>query len=503
MMATGQRIDAASAANGPGRTDRPTDSRPGGGPGRSPQPVTAEILDRLPPSDVEAEMCVLGSLLILPEVCDEVALILRPDDFYADANQRIYQQMLALHEEGKRLDALLLRDRLKQAGDFDNIGGDAYLADVARAVPTAANAEHYARIVQEKATLRRVILASTQVLKEAYDAGLDAREMLNRAEEKIFAIHDARWSGDVVDMHELMQEAFLRIDARLQGEHAGLETGYVDLDSMTGGLHGGELIILAARPSMGKTAFALNIADYVAVDRGVCTLVVSLEMSRLELAQRMLCARGEIKGSKFRSGMLTSDDKKELMEASAALSQAPLFVDDTPSRNLTEIAATARRLKRKHSLGLIVIDYLQLIEPDNPKEPRQEQVARMARRLKTMARELKIPVLCLAQLNRQAEQQRGEHRPRLSHLRESGAIEQDADVVMFVHREEYYLTGEERQSEEKQHLKGQAEIIVAKQRNGPVGEVTLHWFQEFTRFKNAAQRAYSEFEQYAPGGEFP
>jgi replicative DNA helicase len=498
-MAAAQRFDPPGppdlAARGPA-----SPKSNGSAPARK---DASEILDRMPPANIEAEMCVLGSLLIVPEMCDEVALILRPDDFYADANQRIYRQMLALHEEGKRLDPLLLRDRLKQAGDFENVGGDAYLADLARAVPTAANAENYAHIVQEKSVLRRIIFASTQVLQEAYNSGLAAREMLNRAEEKIFAIHDARWSGDVVDMHELMQEAFLRIDARLQGEQAGLETGFSDLDSMTGGLHDGELVILAARPSMGKTAFALNIADYVSVERQVCTLVVSLEMSRLELAQRMLCSRGEIKGTKFRSGMLTTDDKKDLMEASAALSQAPLFVDDTPSRNLTEIAATARRLKRKHNLGLIVIDYLQLIEPDNLRDPRQEQVARMARRLKTMARELKIPVLCLAQLNRQAEQQRGDHRPRLSHLRESGAIEQDADVVMFVHREEYYLTPEERQSEEKQHLKGQAEIIVAKQRNGPVGEVTLHWFQEFTRFKNAAQRAYTEFEQYAPGAEFP
>jgi replicative DNA helicase len=496
-------LDSPSATDGAAKADRSSSSKANGSPGRPGQTVTSEILDRLPPQDLEAEMCVLGSLLIVPEMCDEVALILRPDDFYSDANQRIYRQILALHEEGKRLDALLLRDRLKQAGDFDDVGGDAYLAEIARAVPTAANAEHYARIVEDKSTLRNVIRASTEILKEAYDSAHTPREMLNRAEEKMFSIHDDRWSGDVVNMHELMQEAFLRIDARLQGDHAGLETGYADLDAMTGGLHDGELVILAARPSMGKTALALNIADYVSVERQICTLVVSLEMSRLELAQRMLCSRGEIKGTKFRSGLLTADDKRELMEASAALSQAALFVDDTPSRNLTEIAATARRLKRKHHLGLIVIDYLQLIEPDNVKDPRQEQVARMARRLKTMARELKIPVLCLAQLNRQAEQQRGDHRPRLSHLRESGAIEQDADVVMFVHREEYYLTPEERQSEEKHHLKGQAEIIVAKQRNGPVGEVTLHWFQEFTRFKNAAQRAYTEFEQYAPGGDFP
>jgi replicative DNA helicase len=517
-MATVHRVDSAKAAEGTATSEQPTGTpRAAGidGAGRRAPPrpssaagataatgpaarsgPTSEILDREPPKDLNAEMGVLGSLLLLPELCDEVALLLRPEDFYAPYNETIYRHMLALHEEGKRIDAVLLRSRLKQAGDFDHIGGDAYLVDLARAVPTAGNAEHYARIVQDRATLRNIIRASTGILKDAYDSALEPREMLNRAEEKIFAIHDDRWSGDVVDMHELMQEAFLRIDARLRGEHAGLETGFNDLDGLTGGLHDGELIILAARPSMGKTALATNIADHVAVDSQKCVLMVSLEMSRLELAQRMLCSRGEIKGTKFRSGMLTPDDRQKLVEASAALGQAPLFIDDTPARNVTEIAATARRLKRKHKLALIVIDYLQLIEPDNIRDPRQEQVARMARRLKTMARELKIPVLCLAQLNRQAEQQRGEHRPRLSHLRESGAIEQDADVVMFVHREEYFLTPDERNDPEKQHLKGRAEIIVAKQRNGPVGEVTLHWFQEFTRFKNAAQRPYEDFEQF-------
>jgi replicative DNA helicase len=484
------------------QVDTPKKIAPTAGNGKSglartpaPAKVTAEILDRQPPSDREAEMGVLGSLLLVPELCDEVALILRPEDFYGDANQTIFRQMLALHEEGKRIDAVLLRSRLKQAGQFDDVGGDAYLAELARAVPTASNAEHYARIVQNKSIVRNVIAASTAILKEAYDDAHQPRDLLNRAEEKIFAIHDDRWAGAVVDMRKLMEEALDRIDARAKGQHIGLETGFADLDGLTGGLHAGELIILAARPSMGKTALALNIADYVAVERNVCTLIVSLEMSRLELGQRMLCSRSEIRSTKFRIGMLSPPDMRQLMEAQAPLSQAPLFIDDTPARNITEIAATARRLKRKHNLGLIVIDYLQLIEPDYPKDPRQEQVARMARRLKTMARELKIPVLCLAQLNRQAEQ-RGEHRPALSHLRESGAIEQDADVVMFIHRDEYYLSPDEREKEENQHLKGQAKIIVAKQRNGPTGDVTLHWFQEFTRFKNAAQRPYEDFEQF-------
>ena len=268
--------------------------------------------------------------------------------------------------------------------------------------------------------------------------------MVSRAEEQIFAVHDQRSTDQVTNIHDLLVEAFDRIDARLEhGEGVGVPTGFPDLDNLTGGLHDSEFVVLAARPSMGKTALATNIAEYVAIEANVPTLFVSLEMARLELAQRMLCSQGRIDANKFRSGFISSEDRKKLVEASAKLSKAPLFIDDTPTRTCTEIAACARRLKRKEKLGLVVIDYLQLIQPDDPRDPRQEQVAKMARRLKGLARELKIPVLCLAQLNRQTEQGKEGHRPRLSHLRESGAIEQDADVVMFIHREEYYVTREE------------------------------------------------------------
>ena len=272
-----------------------------------------------------------------------------------------------------------------------------------------------------------------------------------------------------------------------------MPTGFKDLDNLTGGMHDSEFVVLAARPSMGKTALATNIAEYVAIEANVATLFVSLEMARLELAQRMLCSQGKIDANKFRSGFLSGDDRKKLVEASAKLGKAPLFIDDTPARTITEIAACARRLKRKQNLGLIVIDYLQLIQPDDPRDPRQEQVAKMARRLKGLARELKVPVLCLAQLNRQAEQGKEGHRPRLSHLRESGAIEQDADVVMFVHREEYYHTHEE--AVEK-GICGQADIIVAKQRNGPTGDIKLAWFDKFTCFENLSQKPYEEFGEY-------
>ncbi len=348
--------------------------------------------------------------------------------------------------------------------------------------------------MRAKATLRDLIHASTEILRDAYEPTVDPREIVSRAEETIFAVHDQRSTDQITSIQDLLHEAFDRIDARLDhGEGVGIPTGFKDIDNLTGGMHDSEFIVLAARPSMGKTALATNIAEYVAIEANVATLFVSLEMARLELAQRMLCSQGRIDANKFRSGFLSGDDRKKLVEASAKLGKAPLFVDDTPSRTITEIAACARRLQRKHKLGLVVIDYLQLIQPDDPRDQRQEQVAKMARRLKGLARELEIPVLCLAQLNRQAEQGKEGHRPRLSHLRESGAIEQDADVVMFVHREEYYHTHDE--AVEK-GICGQADIIVAKQRNGPTGDIKLAWFDKFTCFENFSQKPYEEFGEY-------
>jgi len=458
--------------------------------------LTSEILDRLPPQNLDAEKAVIGSLLLDGNLCDEIALILHAEDFYADANQKLYRHLLAMHGTGKRIDAMLLVEQLKQAGDFEAMGGAAYLAEVAQSVPYAANAVYYAQIVREKATLRDLIHAGTEILRDAYDTTVEPDEIVSQAEQKIFAVHDQRSVDQVTNIQDLLVEAFDRIDARLQrGEGVGIPTGFHDLDNLTGGLHDSELNILAARPSMGKTALATNIAENVTITGNVATLFVSLEMARLELAQRMLCSQGHIDANKFRSGFLSGDDRRKLVEASAKLGKAPLFVDDTPSRSVTEIAACARRMKRKHNLGLLVIDYLQLIQPDDPRDPRQEQVAKMARRLKILSRELKIPILCLAQLNRQAEPGKEGHRPRLSHLRESGAIEQDADVVMFIHREEYYQDREEAQ---QAGTSGMAEVMVAKQRNGQSGvSVKLAWFSKFTRFENFAQKPYEEFSEYA------
>ena len=446
------------------------------------------------PGNIEAERNVLGSILLKPDVCDDVALAVRPEDFADEAHQAIYRQLLDLHDSGGRIDATILLEKLRGRDELDLVGGAAAIAELINSVPHAAHASHYAAIIRDKAMLRSLIDASTDILRDAYDAFDEPRELLARAEEKIFSILEQRSSAEAKSIQSVLEDVMVRMDARMKHEHAlgGVETGFTDLDTLCGGLHNSELIILAARPSMGKTAFAMNIAEHISIDTHQPVLFVSLEMASLELADRLLCSAAQVNGQRLRNGTISQEDRRRLVQKSAEISSAPLFIDDTPGRTLTEIAAVARRLKRKNGLSLIVIDYLQLIEPDNPRDPRQEQVARIARRLKTMSRELDIPILCLAQLNRQAEVSR-DNRPRLNHLRESGAIEQDADVVMFVHREEYYQTNDE----DRERVKGEAEIIVAKQRNGPIGDVKLLWQHDYTRFVNLEHRPYDEFEQFS------
>ena len=457
-----------------------------------------EHLDRYMPSSREAERAVLGSLLLLPEACDEVALIIRAEDFYDDAHQRIFRHMQALHEDGGRIDPLLLAERLRDSGEFETAGGSSYLLEVGREVSTAAHAEYYARIVHEKSLLRSLIHVSTDILKDAYEPSVDGREMLSRAEERVFGILDAKGSDCVSSIRDVLQESLARIDARMKHENAfgGLESGFEDFDDLTGGLHNSELVILAARPSMGKTALALNMVEHMAIELAKPVLFISLEMSALELGDRLLCSRAKVDSRRLRNGQLTAEESRKLVQTAAEVSSAPLFVDDSPSRTMTEIAAAARRLQRRDGLALVVVDYLQLIEPDNARDPRQEQVAKIARRLKGLARELNVPVLCLAQLNRQVEATR-DNRPQLSHLRESGAIEQDADVVMFIHREEYYMTNDD----ERERVKGEADLLIKKQRNGPTGDVKLTWLHDFTRFSSAAPQPYEEFNDGYSGGQ--
>lgn len=459
-----------------------------------------EILQRQQPFDLEAEMGVIGSVLLLPEVSDDIAS-LRADDFYDDANRKIYETLRDMHDSGEKIDITLLVSKLRTSGDYEKVGGAAYLAKLSASVPNAAHAVYYADIVTEKAVYRKLIASSTEILRDSYEQTSTAKELCAQAEQKIFAIMDGRSAQSVHSISDVLHEAMDRMEARLRDDYdtGGAESGFAQFDEMTGGLHSGELIILAARPSMGKTALAMNIGEYVSITQQLPVLFVSLEMSGIELADRMLCSLARVNGHRLRNGTISSDDRERLIRKANEISQAPLFVDDSPSRTVSEIAAAARRIKRREgSLGLIVIDYLQLIEPDNSRDPRQEQVAKIARRLKGIARELEVPLLCLSQLNRQAEDSK-DHRPRLSHLRESGAIEQDADVVMFVHREEYYHRGDERAQ-----FAGQAEIIISKQRNGPIGDVELTWEADFTRFSDRAPERHNEFDDYAeftsPGG---
>ena len=464
------------------------------GPGKAQE----SSLERQLPRNLEAERAVLGSILLLPEVFDEVALVIRGQDFYDDANRILYEHLLQMHDGGQQIDLMLLVERLRTADQYDSIGGAAYLAEVGQQVPTAAHAVYYAGIVADKSVLRSLIHAGTDILHDAYDPTADTRDMLSKAEEKVFGILESRGSGEVKVISEVLQESLDRIDARMDQQHAfgGLETGFDDFDQMTGGLQNSELIILAARPSMGKTALAMNMAEHIALAGQSPVLFVSLEMSALELGDRLLCSVAEVNGHRLRNGSITAEERRRLVQTAAEVSQAPLHIDDSPSRTMTEIAANARRLKRRENLGLIVIDYLQLIEPDNARDPRQEQVAKIARRLKGVARELEVPALCLAQLNRQVEAG-GDKKPQLSHLRESGAIEQDADVVMFVHRDEYYQTNEE----DREAVRGEADLLIRKQRNGPTGDIKLTWSHEFTRFRNYAQKPYAEFEAYG-GSDF-
>ena len=466
-----------------------------GGRRRRPAPAApvAVLDDRDRPANVDAERAILGSILLKPDVCDDIALLVRVEDFFDEAHQILYRHLLELHDSGKRVDATIVLERLRTKGDLERIGGAVTLSEVIESVPHAAHAAHYAQIVRDKSMLRSLIEAGTDILRDAYDAADEPRQLLARAEERIFAILERRSSAEAKPIQAVLEDVMVRMDARMKHEHAigGVETGFTDLDSLCGGLHNSELVILAARPSMGKTAFAMNIAEHVSINLRQPVLFVSLEMACLELADRLLCSAAQVNGHRLRNGTISQEDRRRLVQKSAEIGTAPLYIDDTPGRTLTEIAAVARRLKRKNGLGLVVIDYLQLIEPDNPRDPRQEQVARIARRLKTMCRELDIPVLCLAQLNRQAEVSR-DNRPRLNHLRESGAIEQDADVVMFVHREEYYQTNDE----DRERVKGSAEIIIAKQRNGPIGDVKLLWQHDYTRFVNLEHRPYDEFEAF-------
>jgi replicative DNA helicase len=435
------------------------------------------FLDRVPPQNVEAEQAVLGAILLHSEALITTMERLSSDDFYRPTHQRIYEAMTELSEEDEPVDLVTLTAKLQNKQQLEDIGGVTYLSELANAVPTAANVDHYAAIVEEKSMLRRLIRAATQIVSNGYVSSDDVGDLLSEAEARIFEISQRRSSSGFIPIRDVLMDVFERVEFLYshKGGSTGIPSGFVDLDKMTSGFQRSDLIIVAARPSVGKTAFALNIAQNVGVRAKETVAIFSLEMGAGQLVQRMICAEANVDATRMRTGYLEGDDWEKLTMAIGALSEANIYIDDSPSITVAEIRAKCRRLKQEKGLGMILIDYLQLIHGRGKGDNRQQEVSEISRTLKQIARELNVPVIALSQLSRGVEQ-RQDKRPMMSDLRESGSIEQDADIVAFLYRDDYY----DKESEKKNII----EIILAKQRNGPVGTVELAFLKNYNKFVN-------------------
>ena len=445
------------------------------------------VPERTLPHNLEAEKSVLGAILIHNDAFNHAAELIDSRDFFRDAHRRIFDKMVALSERTEAIDLVTLKEELRRSGELEEVGGPAYIASLADGVPRSANVEHYARIVKEKATLRNLIHSANRILADAYQAEEDADLILDGAEKAIFEIAEDRIREGFVPLRDLVQSSFATIEKLQQhkGLVTGVPTGFVDLDEMTSGLQPSDLVLVAARPSMGKTSFVLNIAQHIGTQTEMTVGFFSLEMSKEQLFMRMLTSEARIDAHRFRSGYLNEKDYGRLSHALGTLAEARVFIDDTASIGVLEMRAKARRLQAEHGLHLLIIDYIQLMQGRGRFESRQQELASISRSLKGLAKELKIPIVALSQLSR-APETRSDHRPQLSDLRESGALEQDADLVMFIFREEQYRTED---GQPNQEAEGVAEIIVGKQRNGPTGVVKLAFIKEHTRFENLAQGA--------------
>ncbi|MCL1697672.1 MULTISPECIES: replicative DNA helicase [unclassified Lysinibacillus] len=436
------------------------------------------MMDRVPPHNREAEQSVIGAIFLDPQSLITASEILLADDFYHNAHKQIFETMLRLSDQGKAIDVVTVTEELSAKKEIEDVGGLSYLLELANAVPTAANVAHYAKIVEEKALLRRLIRVATKIVEDGYTREDEVEALLGEAEKKMMEVANRKNAGDFKHVKDVLVETFDNIE-KLQsqkGDVTGIPTGFRDLDNITAGFQRNDLIIVAARPSVGKTAFALNVAQSVAVQARENVAIFSLEMGAEQLVMRMLCAEGNIDAQVLRTGALTTEDWGKLTMAMGSLSNSGIFIDDTPGVRINEIRAKCRRLAQEHGLGMILIDYLQLIQGSGkPGENRQQEVSEISRSLKGLARELKVPVIALSQLSRGVEQ-RQDKRPMMSDLRESGSIEQDADIVAFLYRDDYY----DKESESKNMI----EIIIAKQRNGPTGTVTLAFKKEFNKFIN-------------------
>jgi replicative DNA helicase len=457
--------------------------------------MATSMFDRAPPFDSEAEIGVLGSIMLLPEACDDVAPLLRATDFHEDAHRKIYRHMLAMHEAGRKIDPTLLVDKLNTAGEYDSVGGAAYLGKILHAVPNAAHAKFYAEIVARNSLLRRAIDLSTETLRQCYAHDADPVALLGKLEsEALEIIADGTAATDAADLALTVDGVLSEIESRMRHEsRPGVQTGFRALDDMLGGFKPGQLITLAGRPGMGKSALAKNIAMNVA-DRGERVYFASLEMSAAELTERALSAWARVSSYDLQKGALSEAQRDRVIKTAGRIAQLPIDIHDSAGQRVVQIAATARRLKRQKNLKLIVIDYLQLVDPDNPRDVREQQVARMTRQLKGLARDLAVPILCLAQLNRNAESAgKVGVRPSLGMLRESGAIEQDSDVVIFAHRPHYYTD----RTPPAQGESEEAEIVVAKQRGGRYGVCKVAWTGAYFRFDNLADEWDEGFSEPA------
>lgn len=437
----------------------------------------AEIFQNVPPHDDAAELAVLGAMFLDREAASLALEMLTGEDFYRPDHRQVFEAAEELYHSGVPIDMITVKNKLEEKQVFEQIGGLPFLANISTSVGSSANMRHYAAIVEEKSVLRRLIRTANNISQMSYEGKTDVNAIMDTAEKGIFDIMQNRHSDQFHHIRDIAVDSIEKIEDiyRSKGKLTGVPTGFVDFDQKTAGLQKSDLILLAARPSMGKTAFALNIIQNAAIRSNVPTAVFSLEMSREQLVNRMLCSEAMLDAQRLRTGELTDSDWADLIQAMGPLSQAPIYIDDTPGVTPMEVRSKCRRLKVEKGLGLIVIDYLQLMSGNSRNDSRQQEISEISRALKAIAREMEAPVIALSQLSRACEQ-RADHRPMLSDLRESGAIEQDADVVAFLYRDEYYFPDTEK--------KNQAELIIAKQRNGPTGTVDLTWMGQYTKFGN-------------------
>ncbi len=434
---------------------------------------------KLPPQNLEAEQSVLGGILIENFSINKVVEVLKPDDFYREAHRKIYKALIDLSERDEPADLITLTNELRNNDHLDSIGGASYVASLIDSVPTAANIEYYAKIVKEKSILRKLIQTSTEIITQSYEDRGDVEGFLDEAERAIFDISENRVRPSFYPIRDIVKESFKILERLYEKKElvTGIPSGFKDLDRMTAGFQPSDLIIVAGRPSMGKTAFCLNLAQYAAIQKKIPIAIFSLEMSKEQLGIRMLCSEAHVEGTRLRSGFLSESDWPRLTIAAGNLSDASIYIDDSAALTILELRAKARRLKIEHGgLGMLIVDYLQLMKGRTRVESRQQEISEISRSLKALAKELNIPVIAVSQLSRKTEERTG-NRPQLSDLRESGAIEQDADLILFIYRDEIYNRSEDNPN------KGKAEIIIGKQRNGPTGKVELAFLDKFTTFK--------------------